>query len=84
MVPEIKEMAIETTQPSPPGPGEAGFDKMAVPKYVLELLKQDKSQKEVLELTKERFPYTRLNSNHIAWMASAQSFSDLDIEGDPE
>lgn len=77
MSPDVKEA---DTGPSPPGPGETGYDKMAVPMYVLELLKQHTRQEEVMKLVKERYPYTRLNQNHVAWMASAQSFTDLDIE----
>ncbi len=70
------------TGPVPPGPGEDGYDKMAVPKFVLELLKQHTEQEDVVKLVKERYPYTRLDRNHVAWMASAQSFTDLDIEGE--
>lgn len=78
---KVKEPKATSTRP---GPGEVGYDKMAVPQFVLELLRQHTAQEEVVKLVQERYPYTRLNSNHVAWMASAQSFTNLDIEGEAE
>jgi len=65
---------------TPPGPGEPGYDKMAVPRYAMELLRDGKPRDRIVDLVKERYPYTRINERHVAWMASARTLGDLDVE----
>ena len=77
-------MAENESKKSPPGPGEPGFDKLAVPKYILELLRGGTKPAKVPDKVRERYPYSQVNARHVAWMASAQSFSDLDPSSLPE
>lgn len=80
MADKEKAPEAESTPAGPPGPGEPGYDKMAVPKFILTLIHQGKKEKKIVDMVKDKYPYSRVNVRHVAWMASAQAFGDLDPE----